>query len=117
MATALLACSADAPVTTLQVPRPPRTGEGVFVEIALGSLARGNRVEVTTAAGRFLGTISPFGTRPNSEGGTYTVPVPLDAVSGDHISIRILINDGKQKRAPEVNEIRSMVVKVVTPPK
>lgn len=115
IATALLACCADKPVTTIALPHAPRPGEAVSLEVRLGSLARGNKVEISTSSGRFLGVISPFGTRSGRESETYIVPVPADAVSGDHISLRILIDDGKQKRAPASNEIRSIVAKVSSP--
>jgi hypothetical protein len=112
LATALLICCADtpadAPVTTLALPRAPQADEAVVLELKLGSLTRGNRVEISTPTGRLLGAISAFG----SGAGIYTVPIPADAVSDDHISVRILVNDGKKKRPPAANEIQSVTVKL-----
>jgi hypothetical protein len=115
IASALRSFCADAPVTTLALPHALRPEEAVFLELKLGSLARGLRVEVSTPSGRSLGAISPFGARAGADSGTYTIPVPPDAVSGDHLAIVIRVNDGGRKRSPAEKEIRSIAVKVSGP--
>ena len=97
------------------MPRVPPWQEAVFLELKLGSLARGLRVEVSTPSGRSLGAVSPFGARAGADSGTYTIPVPPDAVSGDHISLIIRINDRGRKRSPVGKEIQSVEVKVSGP--
>ena len=80
---ALLAHQADAAEgrdVSLTLPRALQPGETAFAEVQLGLLTRGQEIEVTTAAGRELGVISPHGMRAGQEAGTYTLPIPSDAI-------------------------------------
>jgi len=96
---------------TLTMPHSLRANELVFLEIKLGSLDRGLRVDVETESGRSLGAISPFGVRSGKDAGTYTIPVPADALVKDSLRVRLMINDGRTKRSPAHEEIRSVVLK------
>ena len=109
---AALVYSADPPMTTVILPHAPKAGEAVFLEIKLGDLPRGTKIEFSDSHGRPMGAISPFGRRTGSEAGAYTIPVPASAVSGSRVSPRIVVNDGKQKRVPISGEVRSVAAKL-----
>jgi hypothetical protein len=92
---------------TLALPHPLRAGETAGIELRLGPIARGRTVTVTTASGEPLGTISPFGTRAGEDAGTYTLPVPEDAIRDGRIAVRITISQaGGPPRAPTAQEVR-----------
>src|SRR6202035_5276727 len=74
---------------TLKLPHRVPQGGSVWLEVAVGVVERGAEVEVATAAGRTIGVISPYAIQPGHEAGTYTVPLPPDAISHDHISLLI----------------------------
>jgi len=59
----------------LKLPRALRPGDQLNVAVSVGPIGR-NRIEVTTAEGQHLGTISLFGVPPGRAGGTYLIPVP-----------------------------------------
>lgn len=93
---------------TLALPRPLRTGETAFIEVQVGAIGR-REIDVTTAAGAPLGTISPFGVRPGQEAGTYPLPVPNDAIRNGRISIRMTISDPEgSPRVPTAEEVRGV---------
>lgn len=100
--------------TTLTVPHPLRAGEAAAVELQFGSLGRGRVVTVTTADGRPLGTVSPFGARPGQPGGTYTLPVPPDAIRDGKLTVRLTISQGGggPPRAPTAEEVPSVRLNV-----
>src|SRR6266850_1301481 len=80
---ALLAQSenpASADEMTLVLSHPLRAGEIAWIEVQVGPIGRGQEIDVTTAAGQELGVISPFGVRRGQDAGTYTLPVPGDAI-------------------------------------
>jgi hypothetical protein len=94
---------------TLALPHPLGTGETVLLEVQLGTIAKGRVVEVTTAAGAPLGTISPFGARPGQNAGTYALPVPADAIRERRVAIRLTITQpGGPPRAPTPQEVRGV---------
>jgi hypothetical protein len=98
---------------TLKVPSGVPQGGSAWLEVALGLVERGAEVEVTTAAGRTIGVISPYAIQPGHEAGTYTVPLPPDAISHDHISLLIwLRRDGKPPRAPKMSEVKSVRISI-----
>jgi hypothetical protein len=100
----------------LVLPRPLGGGETAAIEISLGPLAQGQEVTVTTASGMLLGTISPFGIRAGADAGTYNLPVPKDAISGDRLSIRLSISQPGGSRAPTPQEVRSVTLKLAPRP-
>ena len=115
MAMASMVSCAEDSLITLTAPHPLQAGEAAFLEIKLGSIDRGLRVEIETEAGRRLGVLSPFGVRSGKDAGTYTVPVPSDAIVKDRLKVRIIINDGRTKRTPAHEEIRSVILKIDEP--
>jgi hypothetical protein len=114
---ALLVQTASAPgrVVNLVLPRSLNENEGVAVELKLGVLARGAEIEVETTSGKMLGVISPHGIRPGNEAGTYTLPLPHDAIVNDRVSLRITLSHNRSKRAPTTKEVRSVRLQI-TPP-
>jgi hypothetical protein len=103
---------------TLELSRPLAAGETAFIEVQLGPIGRGRTIEVTTAAGQPLGTVSPFGVRTGQDAGTYPVPVPKDAIRDGRLSIRLTISQpGGSARAPTADEVRSVKLGVGPAPR
>ena len=97
----------------LDLPRPIAAGETAFIEVALGALGRGQSVEITTAAGRSLGVIAPFGVRAGQDTGTYTVPVPADAIRDGRVVLRLTVRQGDASRPPTASEVRGVKLNIV----
>jgi hypothetical protein len=96
---------------TLALPRPLQAGEVAVIEVEVGTLARGQEIHITTASGRELGVISPFGVRSGQEAGIYPLPVPPDAIAGRHLNVHVtVIGNGAQPRAPTPQEVRRVKV-------
>jgi hypothetical protein len=94
---------------TLALPHPLGAGETAFIEVQLGTVGKGHVINVTTAAGQRLGTISPFGARPGQSAGTYTLLVPSDAIRDGRIVIRLTVSrPGGASRAPTAQEVRGV---------
>jgi hypothetical protein len=101
---------------TLELPRPLAADETAFVIVQVGAIGRGQEVEVTTAAGRPLGVVSPFSVRAGQDAGTYPLPVPRDAIRDGHLSLRLTISQfGAPSRAPTAEEVRSVKLSVGPP--
>ena len=109
IAVALLALTghaASAQNLTLVLPHPLRTGETAWLQVQLGPIGRGQEVDVTTAAGQELGAISPFGVRIGQDAGTYTLPLPADAIRDGRVSVRLsLTGTGAAPRTPTAQEV------------
>jgi hypothetical protein len=102
------AISAFAQDLTLSLTRPLRAGETAFIEVQVGPIGR-REIDVTTASGAPLGTISPFGVRLGQDAGTYPLPVPKDAIRNGRLSVRLRISDpGGSSRAPTAAEVRGV---------
>jgi hypothetical protein len=98
---------------TLALPRPLAAGETAAIEVQVGPISRGRQITVTTATGEPLGTISPFGTRAGQDAGTFSLPVPAEAIRDGRIAIRITISQaGAPARAPTTQEVRAVKVTV-----
>jgi hypothetical protein len=98
---------------TLALPRPLAVGETVAIEVQVGPISRGRQITVTTATGEPLGTISPFGTRAGQDAGTFSLPVPAEAIRDGRVAIRITISQaGAPPRAPMAQEVRAVKVTV-----
>jgi hypothetical protein len=70
-------------------------------------------INVTTPSGQPLGTISPFGVRRGQDAGTYTLPVPPDAIRDARVSARLTISQpGAPPRAPTAQEVRGVKLNV-----
>lgn len=109
---ALLAQSSAGRIETLVLPHTLRAGETVWLEVTVGAVERGAEIEIATTSGRLLGVISPFGIRSGSPAGTYTIPVPADAVSNGRVSLRLSLNQHQSQRAPTLQEVKSIRVKI-----
>jgi hypothetical protein len=93
---------------TLTLPRSLRAGEAASIEVEVGAIGR-NQIEVKTASGEALGTISPYGIRFGEAAGTYTLPLPQAAVRDGRVSVRLTISQpGAPPRAPTAEEVRSV---------
>jgi hypothetical protein len=99
---------------TLTLPQALRAGEAAAIELQLGPLSRGRVVTVTTADGRPLGTVSPFGARVGETGATYVLPVPPDAIRDGKLTVRLTISPGGggPPRAPTAEEVPSVKLNV-----
>jgi len=101
-------------LVTLTIPHAIRAGDTAWLEVKVGVIARGEEIEIATAAGRFLGVISPFGIHSGREAGAYTIPLPSDAITDDRISLRLSLDrSGRAQRAPTTDELKSIRVKIV----
>lgn len=113
---ALLVQTAGAPgrVVNLVLPRSLNENEGVAVQLKLGVIERGAVIQVETISGKAIGTISPYGIRSGNEAGTYTMSVPIEEISNNRVSLRITLNNGRGKRAPTTQELRSVKLSITT---
>ena len=108
--TAEVAASRD---ITLTLPHPLAPGELAWLSVQVGRIGPGQEIDVTTASGQSLGTISPFGLRLGREAGTFTLPVPADAIRDARIVVRLTISQaGAPPRAPNAEEVRSVTLGV-----
>jgi hypothetical protein len=99
---------------TLVLPHALREDETASLLVSVGVLVRGNEIKITTASGRLLGVISPYGIPAGNEAGTYVVPLPAEAISGKRLSLRLsLIAPGKQ-RPPTNKELKKVRVEITT---
>jgi hypothetical protein len=97
----------------LKLPHRLHPGETAWIEVRVANLARGQEIDIATDTGRFLGSISPYVRQTSSETSTYTVPLPVDAISGDHVKLRLSTDGyGGVPRAPSAEEVKSVKVKI-----
>jgi hypothetical protein len=112
---ALLAQNANAASAldmTLVLAHPLRAGETAWIEVQVGPIGH-QEIDVTTASGQELGVISPFGVRVGQDAGTYTLPLPGDAIRDGRVSVRLTITQfGALPRAPTAQEVRSVKLTV-----
>ena len=102
-------CAAPPGEITLVLPHPLHAGEIVWLQVRVGTIARGQEIDVTTASGSELGTISPYGVR--AEAGTYTLPVPPAAIQNGELSVRLSIGQfGASPRPVTSREVRSVTL-------
>lgn len=97
---------------TLTLPHALRAGETVWLLVEVGAIGR-EQIELTTRAGRPLGTISPFGIRSGQVAGTYSVPIPVDALKDGRLALNLsLTQGGSALRAPTTKEVKSVRITV-----
>ncbi|WP_408950182.1 hypothetical protein [Lysobacter sp. Hz 25] len=103
-------CAASRDYMSLTLPHAPKPGERAFLEVELDALPTGHEVEVSLDTGRRLGVISPHGIRPGRGAGTYTLPLPADAVRDAPLRVRIRITRAdaapREASADEVRGVR-----------
>ncbi|UWZ81944.1 hypothetical protein [Occallatibacter riparius] len=112
MAVFLLGYSADGSPTrrvSLTLPHPPATGETIWLKVEVGEIGH-NQVHVTTSSGRELGTISTYGVKSGKPAGTYTLPVPADAMSGTHLTVLLSIIQGRTEHAASLREVKAVSI-------
>ncbi len=108
---------AMSPLTSLVLPHPLGAGEAAWIEVQAGALRRGQEIDIKTASGQDLGTVSPFGVRDGQDAGTYALPVPEGAIRDGSLSLRITISQfGAPPRAPTAEELRSVKLTIVKKP-
>lgn len=103
-------------VVTLQVPRQLAGNEALFLRLAVGVLHRGQTIVIRDANGEILGSASPYGVAAQTSSvGTYTIPLPIDAIQASHVVLRLEINESQQMspRAPTDSEIKSIELSIV----
>lgn len=110
---AVLQAQGAAADVTLELAHPLRSGEIVWVEVHVGVIARGQEIDVTTASGRELGVISPYGKHATQDAGIYSLPLPLDLIRDGHVSLRLSVTQpGAPPRAPTARQVRSVKLRV-----
>jgi hypothetical protein len=111
-----LAAHAAESERTLTLPRSLHAGEIAVIELKVGRIARGQEIHITTASGRELGVVSPFGVKSGQAAGTYPIPVPADAVAGRRLTVQVTITgNGAPPRTPTEQEVRSIEIVVGDP--
>lgn len=102
---------------TLTLPHALREGETAFLSVTVGVIQRGAEIEITAVTGRPLGTISPYGIRPGNEAGTYTVPLPADAISGRRVTVLLSLRANGKHRPPTKKEVKRVRAAVMSTPR
>ncbi len=98
----------DAREMTLVLPHALRKGETAWLLVKVGAIGR-DQIQIMTQDGRPLGTISPLGIRSGKSAGTYTVPVPEEALSDGRLALRLsMMQSGRAPRAPTAKEVKSL---------
>ena len=91
---------------TLALPRTPAPGEAIRVRVNAGVLPHGARIIVRTVTGKIAGTVAPYGVASGQEAGTYTIPIPAEAVSNGKLSLTFELKDRHgHVRAATQNEV------------
>ena len=96
----------------LTLPHALRAGESATLLVSVGKIPRSAEIEITTPPGDLVGVISPYGIRPGNEAGTYTVPLPPEAISGRKVWVWVAISANGKKRAPTMKEVKRVRVVV-----
>jgi hypothetical protein len=97
---------------TLVLPRALAADEIAWIEIQIGPIGGGQEINVTTASGEPLGVVSPFGIRAGQDAGTYSLPVPGNAIKDGRLSIKLAVSQFGTTRAPTAQEVRGIELKV-----
>jgi hypothetical protein len=98
----------DAREMTLAVPHKLRKGETAWLLVEIGVIDH-DQIQLITQDGHPLGTISPYSVRSGQAAGTYTVPVPANALNDGRLALRMsVIESGQAQRAPTTDEVKSL---------
>ena len=98
---------------TFTLPQPLQSGDTAFIEVTLGVIGPGQEIEITTPGGRTLGVISPHAIRAGNAAGTYTLPLPADAICHGRVAITLRVTRSDAKaRMPTADEVRGVRVVV-----
>lgn len=106
------AASVPGRIVALKAPHEIRAGETAWLAVKLGAIGHAE-IELTTVDGRPLGVISPYGVRVGSNAGTYTVPIPSDAIVHGTLKIRLTLDQfGHAERAPTREEVQDVRLRI-----
>ena len=83
-------------------------GRVAFLVVTLGALPSGGEVEITGTDGKMLGSLSPYALRTGASAGTYTVPLPSDAVHNGQVTVQLSLRSGDTARAPTADEVKAV---------
>jgi len=112
-------CWAARDAIVLKLPPAHAQGDTLYLEIELGVVGAGQEIEMTTEDGRLLGVVSPHAIRPGRAAGTYTLPLPAEAIDRGRLRVRVNVtrSDAPVRPASE-QEVRSLriVAMPATPP-
>jgi hypothetical protein len=108
----LLAQEASGRTVNLALPHALREGETAWLLVTVGVIPRGAEIEITTPSGRLLGVISPYGIRSGNAAGTYTVPLPADAISGRRVRLLLMLDLSGKQRVPTAREVKKVRVRI-----
>lgn len=112
MASSVAAASAQALILVL--PHPIRAGETAWIEVRVGSIRRGEEIEVESEAGKELGVVSPFAARSGHEAGIFLMPLPRDAIRDGRIAVRLTVTKHNgSPRTPTPREVRGVKLVVI----
>ena len=91
----------------LELPRSPAADETVCVRISVGVLPRNARIVVRLDNGEIVGTVAPYGVRPNQKAGVYTIPIPTSAAVNGKVSLHLEVEQKSvaTTRAPTQAEV------------
>jgi hypothetical protein len=96
----------------LTLPQPLDAGDIAYIEVQVGVIGPGQEIEITTPGGRTLGVISPHGIRAGRASGTYTLPLPADAICHGRVAVKLSITrSDATPRTPTADEV--LAVRVV----
>ena len=103
---ALAAGSAPSAPLDLKLARPPAPGEETWLRVQVGTLPRGTFVRVSTADGKVLESVQPFGAKAAQAGGQYTVPLPKGTVVSGRAKVRVeVVDSAGAAHAPSATEV------------
>jgi len=107
----VLAHHAAGRAVTLVLPHELRAGETASLVVSVGAIQHGE-ISITTTSGRLVGVISPYGIRAGREAGTYTVPLPAEAISRTRVCLLLSISANGKERAPTAKEVTRLRVTI-----
>jgi hypothetical protein len=92
----------------LILPHALQKGETAWLLVRVGVIGH-HQIQLATKDGRPMGTISPFDVRSGRGAGTYTIPVPPEALDKQWLAFRLSVveSDGTE-RVPKAGEIKSI---------
>lgn len=94
---------------TLALPRRPTAEEMVALELTVGHLAPDSRIVIRTKEGEIVGSIVPYGIKPDQKARTYSIPVPSKAIDQLKVTLKLEVLDKKTRtsRTPTKTEIEN----------
>ncbi|HEX3675156.1 MAG TPA: hypothetical protein VHU87_12860 [Rhizomicrobium sp.] len=114
LALAAQPAGAAARTITLHLPHALAAHQALVAIVRLGAVPRGTTIRVRTADGTLLGTLSPYAIVPGQEAGSYTVPIPADAVKHGEVTLLVGVEISPTLlRAPRTDEVESVSLRYI----